>query len=137
MYELGLGVLQDYAEAAKWYRLGAEQGDSRSQNSLGTSYLTGEGVPEDYVESTKWYRRAAEQGHNKAQYNLGLQYNMGWGVLQSYVSAHMWLNIASVNGQPNGGKMRDAIAAQMTTADIAESQRRARVCLESDYQNCD
>ena len=70
MYELGLGVLQDYAEAAKWYRLGAEQGDSRSQNSLGTSYLTGEGVPEDYVESTKWYRRAAEQGHNKAQYNL-------------------------------------------------------------------
>ena len=29
MYEYGQGVLQDYAEAVKWYRLSAEMGISR------------------------------------------------------------------------------------------------------------
>jgi len=29
MYEYGQGVLQDYAEAVKWYRLAAEMGISR------------------------------------------------------------------------------------------------------------
>ncbi len=30
MYEYGEGVTQDYAEAMKWYRLAAEQGDSNA-----------------------------------------------------------------------------------------------------------
>ena len=31
MYDVGLGVPQDYAEAAKWYGRAAEQGDARAQ----------------------------------------------------------------------------------------------------------
>ena len=31
MYGNGNGVLQDYAEAVKWYRLSAEQGDAGAQ----------------------------------------------------------------------------------------------------------
>ena len=31
-YILGQGVVQDYAEAAKWYKLAAEQGDVSAQN---------------------------------------------------------------------------------------------------------
>ena len=41
----GKGVPQDYAEAAKWYRLAADQGFAKAQNSLGAQYATGEGVP--------------------------------------------------------------------------------------------
>ena len=35
MYQKGIGVLQDYKTAVKWYRLAAEQGFARAQNSLG------------------------------------------------------------------------------------------------------
>ena len=38
---------QDYAEALKWYRLAAEQGDAASQDNLGKMYASGEGVPQD------------------------------------------------------------------------------------------
>ena len=56
------GVEQDYAEAAKWCRKAAEQGDAPAQYNLGTMYGNGEGVPEDHVEAARWYRRSAEQG---------------------------------------------------------------------------
>jgi TPR repeat protein len=35
MYLNGMGVLQDYAEAVKWYRLAAEQGNPNAQFNLG------------------------------------------------------------------------------------------------------
>ena len=34
-YDTGEGVPQDAAEAVRWYRLAAEQGDARAQNKLG------------------------------------------------------------------------------------------------------
>ena len=60
MYDWGLGVRQDYAEAAKWLRLGADQG-SRAQGTLGDTYANGQGVPQDDAEAAKWYRKAADQ----------------------------------------------------------------------------
>ena len=62
MYDNGQGVPQDYAEAVKWYRLAAEQGDVAAQYNLGIMYDNGDGVPQDYKEAVKWYRLAAEQG---------------------------------------------------------------------------
>ena len=41
MYARGQGVPQDYAEAVKWYRLAADQGDARAQNNLGVMYANG------------------------------------------------------------------------------------------------
>ena len=57
----GEGVPQDYAEAVKWYRLAAEQGDAASQFNLGLKYGKGEGVPQDYVEAHKWLNLAASR----------------------------------------------------------------------------
>lgn len=34
MYDRGQGVTQDYAEASKWYRKTAEQGDAAAQDKL-------------------------------------------------------------------------------------------------------
>ena len=61
-YEDGLGVPQDYAEAAKWFRLAAEQGLADAQNNLGLMYGNGLGVPRDYAEAVKWHGLAARQG---------------------------------------------------------------------------
>ena len=61
IYDEGQGVPQDYAEAAKWYRMAAEQGDADAQFILGVMYDEGQGVPKDDTEAVKWYRLAAEQ----------------------------------------------------------------------------
>ena len=44
----GLGVVQDYNEAVKWYRLAAEQGVAPAQFNLGKMYYRGKGVAQDY-----------------------------------------------------------------------------------------
>ena len=73
-------VPQNYAEAAKWYRKAAEQGDALAQLSLGSLYEQGQGVPQNYAEAAKWYRKAAEQGDALAQLSLGSLYEQGQGV---------------------------------------------------------
>ena len=39
------GVPEDDAEAVRWYRLAAEQGNAFAQSNLGVMYANGEGVP--------------------------------------------------------------------------------------------
>ena len=53
MYAEGQGVSRDHTEAAKWYRMSAEQGNGPAQARLGQLYLRGEGVPEDLAEAGK------------------------------------------------------------------------------------
>jgi TPR repeat protein len=74
-------VAQDYTEAAKWYRLAAEQDYAQAQNNLGEMYHEGLGVPQDYIKAAEWYRLAAEQGLAEAQNNLGWMYENNLGVV--------------------------------------------------------
>ena len=59
-YESGQGVVKDLAEAVKWYRKAAEQGNDVAQVILGTCYEDGKGVVKDLTEAEKWYRKATE-----------------------------------------------------------------------------
>ena len=65
-YAVGQGVVQDYAEAVKWYRLAAAQGDADAQFNLGVRYDNGQGVVQDYVRAHMWYNLGAVSG--KAEY---------------------------------------------------------------------
>ena len=95
-YENGTsGVEQDYAEALKWYRLAAEQGNVFAQLRLGGSYYSGKGVEQDYAEAVKWYRLAAEQGDARAQYLVGYAYRIGEGVEQDYAEAVKWWRLSA------------------------------------------
>ena len=49
MYANGFAIPEDDAEAVRWYRLAAEQGDVEAQWNLADTYVNGEGVPEDHV----------------------------------------------------------------------------------------
>ena len=69
MYEKGLGVAQDNAEAMKWYRKAAEQGYALAQNNLGAMYHNGKGVPQDYVDALMWFNLAVAQGNRIAAKN--------------------------------------------------------------------
>ena len=120
----GQGMPQDHAEALKWFRLGANQGDARAQYYLGAVYANGQGVPQDHAEASKWFRLAADQGDARAQYNLGAMYANGQGVPQDLVLAHMWFNLSAAGGYPE--QVRDEIAEHMTPTQIAEAQKLAR-----------
>jgi TPR repeat protein len=126
MYDRGNGLTRDYREAARWFRLAAEQGDASAQVNLGVMYAHGRGVPHDDKEAAKWYRLAAEQGRASAQFNLGLMYANGQGVPQNLIQAHMWFNLVAASGDADGLKARDEIATKMTPAQIVEAQRLAR-----------
>jgi TPR repeat protein len=61
-YEAGRGGLKkDYAEAERWYRRAAEQGDPFAQASLAILFRFGKGVAQDYVEAYKWFYLAASR----------------------------------------------------------------------------
>jgi TPR repeat protein len=62
LYDEGRFVLQDYAEAVRWYRKAADQGHKGAQALLGAMYERGRGVHQDYVQAHMWYNLAAAQG---------------------------------------------------------------------------
>jgi TPR repeat protein len=103
MWQLGEKAYNErnYAEAVKWYRKAAEQGDAWAQNCLGVCYYFGRGVEQSYSEATKWYRKAAEQGDTNAQCNLGECYDCGRGVEKSYYEAAKWYRKAAEQGDAN------------------------------------
>ena len=142
VYLFGLGGVQrNYAEAMRLFKMLAEQGDAKSQSDVGWMYHKGRGVQKDYAEAIRWYRMAAEQGDTDAQLYLGEMYGMGQGVQLDIVTAYMWFNLSYENGH-RGAKRRAKkriikFSNRITPAQIQEAKVRARMCLNSNYQDCD
>ena len=126
LYNGGVGVPQDYGQAKEWFEKAAKQGHVGAQINLGTLYLQGEGAPQSDQMALFWIRPAAEQGHVLAFAKLGWMYAQGRGVLQDFIQAHKWYNLAAANGHGKAAEYRDALAKQMTPAQIAEAQKLAR-----------
>ena len=95
MYNNGQGVPKNLAEAVKWYRKSAEQGNFRAQFNLGSMYQLGQGVPQDYKEAARLFRLAAEQKMSVALFAMGGLYFKGHGVPQDYNEAHKWYRQAA------------------------------------------
>jgi ATP-dependent protease ClpP protease subunit len=55
LFEKGLGVAQDYAEAARWYMKAAEQGDAEAQYNVAVQYEKGTGLALDLEKARYWY----------------------------------------------------------------------------------
>ena len=67
MYANGQGAPKDAAEAVRWTRMAAEQGDEWAQFNLGLMYDQGNGIPQDYVQAYAWISVAAAQGIEEAK----------------------------------------------------------------------
>ena len=91
MYEQGLGVRQDHAEAEGWWRKAAEQGYAEAQNSLGVSAMN----RGEWSAAAGWYRKAAEQGNAMAQKNLGICHVTGRGLARDIPEAIRWFRKAA------------------------------------------
>lgn len=101
-YWYGRGVVQDYAEAVKWFRLAAEAGDSEAQRGLGNAYWSGNGVEQDYRQAVEWYRRSSELGNRTATTSLGTAYHLGRGVKTDFAKAVEWYRSAAEAGDSWG-----------------------------------
>lgn len=64
VYDEGKAVLQDVAEALKWFRRAAEQGNAKAQFNLGLMYYEGRGVPQDYVAAHMFFNLAGARAKN-------------------------------------------------------------------------
>lgn len=98
-YYKGLGVPQNFTEAAKWFTKAASQGYAKAQGMLGIMHEKGEGVTRDYKEAAKWYKKNAESGDSWAQFFLGTMYYEGQGVPQDYTEAIYWQTKAAEQGR--------------------------------------
>jgi TPR repeat protein len=104
-------VPKDDAEAVKWYRKAAEQGDRRGQSMLGVMYTNARGVSRDYDEAMKWFRLAAAQNSAHAQYNLGYMYAVGKGVERDDEQSAEWYQLAAEQGDKTSQRILGSLYA--------------------------
>jgi TPR repeat protein len=142
-YSLGDGVLQDDKQAVSWYRKAAEQGYDRAQFILGVLYENGTGVPQDDKQAMEWYSKADKQAYANAQYGLGIMYFKGGYILKdkqldtlNYKQSYMWFNLARYNGS-DVSKVMKALNVILLPNDINIAQSMSKICLESNYTECD
>jgi TPR repeat protein len=84
------------AEAVKWFRQAADQGDAVAQLWLGQMYAR---APKDSGESSTWFRKSAEQGNAMAQHQMGGLYYIGrGGVPKDYRESVKWTKKAAEQG---------------------------------------
>ena len=129
--------MQDYEQAAIWYRKAAEHGNAYAQLNLGCLYKEGLGVPQNDEHAANWIRRAIRNAPNDVlpivQYNLGLLYLEGRGVTQDNVEAYFWLYLCAKTLGPNHkfAKARDAVGTKLTPVELPAVQKRANQWLDA------
>jgi uncharacterized protein len=125
MYLRGLGVPQDYKQAAIWLRKAAEQGTAEAELNLGVLHDKGLGVTQDAKEAANWYRKAAEQGHAAAQDYLGGSCFQGQGVTRDPTLAYMLCSLAAKGGDAGGAKHQAMLKQNLTAKQLEEGQTLA------------
>jgi TPR repeat protein len=98
IYDQGLGVNKDPAQAAIWFRKAAETGNRDATFQLATMYENGRGVPQDQKQALDWYRKAALLGDADSQVKLGRAYLDGKGVNKDEGEASAWFQRAADQG---------------------------------------
>ncbi len=97
-YAFGIGVAQDYPEAARYFKLASQNSLSEAKNNLGVCYENGLGVPGDRTRAICLYEQAAEAGYPEAQFNLGYCYVHGIGFQRDLQKGIELLERASKHG---------------------------------------
>ena len=105
----GNTVPKNLWEAAKWFRIAANNGHAGAQYNLGIMAFLGQGMTKDYAKAAKWFRMAGEQDYAPAQYNLGFLYYVGRGVERDDVNAYIWIDRAASLGDKKAQTARDTL----------------------------
>jgi hypothetical protein len=85
----------DYAEALKWFRLAADQGNAQAEDRMGMLYYFGRGVPQNYAEAARWYLLAAQGQNEHAERQLIEMYHLGLGVPRDFEESRKWAKVVN------------------------------------------
>ena len=121
----GDGITANPTEAVQWWLKAVASGDSTASMSLGVAYLEGKGVAKNDAEATRWFRSGAEAGDAGSQYRLGQCYYHGLGVAKDLVQSLAWLRIAEAHNYSGSHEDAQAVAAEMSAADIKAAEAAA------------
>lgn len=113
------------------------EGDVHGQYNMGVFFRDGTGVPKDTQMAACWFRLAANQGDVEAQLNLAGLYAGENDIPKDIVSAHMWSVIAASSGDEGAKDLMMNIQRFMGFNQMSIGWERARVCMASNYQDCD
>jgi hypothetical protein len=137
MFASSVGVAQDYAQAAEWYRKAADQSHPLAQFNLAMMYAKGQGVARDDAESVVWFGKAARLGDAGAQYYLGKTCHRASltgareQATESRIEAYKWFHLAAAQGYRGSVAACTPVILGMTFADVADADRRvARFVVE-------
>lgn len=72
LYELGLGVKQNYDTAVKYYQQAADRGNVKANGNLAVLYERGLGVKQDWGKAMGYYFIGLNKGDGKCMNNLGV-----------------------------------------------------------------
>jgi len=120
----------DYQNAVPVFARLARLGHPVAEWLMGNVYFAGQGVPQDYRQALTWFERAADQGYMPAYAPTAALYEQGKGTPTDLGKAYLWYNVA-IAALPysveryNLMKQRDALANQMTPAQIEAAQKRS------------
>jgi TPR repeat protein len=126
LYTAGKGVPKDLKEAAAWFKKAAEAGQASAQSNIGVLYANGEVFDKNMDEAIKWWKKAAEQGQPSAQFNLAQALTEGKALPKDLVEAYKWYYLSAQQGDTQAAQLRDAVAAELDPAQLADALRRAR-----------
>ena len=92
-----------FEEAAKWYKLAAEQNHREAQFRLANLYIDGQGLPASYSSYLIWIEKSAKNGYSYAEYMLGDHYGLSvygnFGMKEpDYKEALIWYLKAAEQG---------------------------------------
>jgi uncharacterized protein len=89
-YFSSIGVPQDFAKAAAWFRKAADLGDVDAQRDLAGLYVSGIDVPQDLGETFQLYREAAEQGDSSSLVSLEVMCGNGQSTARDNAQTAIW-----------------------------------------------
>jgi hypothetical protein len=120
----------DYQSAVPVFARLAKLGHPVAEWLMGNVYFAGQGVPQDYRQALSWFERAANQGYMPAYAPTAELYEQGKGTPIDLGKAYLWYNVAIASlpysvERYNLMKARDAVAGQMTTAQVEAAQKRS------------
>lgn len=91
-------VKDDYAEAARWYGLAAQDGYAPAQTNLASLYERGVGVEQNSARAYELYLQASDQGYTMAFTPLGAMMLDGVGTVRQPQTGLQWLRKAAEAG---------------------------------------
>jgi hypothetical protein len=123
-----LAANQMMAEAAKWYRKAAEQGNLEAQFQLGDILINGarcsnpsQRVAPSPMEGVHWTFVAATNFHVGACRNMAFALENGAGVSTNMVEAYAWMELFARSNAVSARPIMDRMALRMSLQETRQS----------------